>query len=167
VLALVRAEDRAGNVITSSFSDHNDDQSPEYPYLVQITSGPEVGDDFVGLYTLDGDQVETGNGWTWEIVDQAPAEVINAIETGWETGTSVVERIGAGALVSRAHPPVLCSACGRELATGPFSGPVLDAADAGRRLLCAGCRHDDQVDHEDALCSRQRREAADDAAGER
>lgn len=93
VLAIVRAEDKHGNVITSSFADHNEDQSPEYPYLVQITSGPDVGDDFVGLYTLDGDRVETGNGWTWEIVDEAPVEVIEEIETAWATGTSVVERI--------------------------------------------------------------------------
>lgn len=92
VLALVRAEDKAGKVITSSFSDANENQGPEYPYLVQITSGPDVGDDFVGLYTLDGDQLDP-HGWTWEIVSEAPAEVVDQIETSWESGTSVVERI--------------------------------------------------------------------------
>lgn len=98
VLAIVRAEDRHGNAITSSFSE----QGPEYPYLVQVTSGPDVGDDFVGLYTLDGDKIDQANGWTWEIVSEAPIEVIEAIEIGWATGTSVVERAAMAQLAAHA-----------------------------------------------------------------
>lgn len=93
VLMIVRAEDKLGTAVTSSFEGINGDRSEDYPYLIQITSGPDMGDDFVGLYTLDGDRVELGNGWTWEVVGEAPIEVVNAIETGWETGTSVVTRI--------------------------------------------------------------------------
>jgi len=93
VLALVRVEDKDGNVITSSFSDVNEDRTDDYPYLVQITSGPELGDDFVGLYGLDGERVETGNGWTWEITPAAPAAVVAAVEHGWETGTNTVARL--------------------------------------------------------------------------
>jgi hypothetical protein len=64
----------------------------EYPYLVQITTGPDVGDDFVGLYDLDGDKVDVGNA-DWVTVAEAPAEVIEQIESGWESGSNVVERI--------------------------------------------------------------------------
>lgn len=64
----------------------------EYPYLIQVTTGPDLGDDFVGLYDLDGDQVDAA-GCSWEVVTEAPAEVIEQVETGWESGMWVVERI--------------------------------------------------------------------------
>lgn len=63
-----------------------------YPYLVQITTGTEPGDDFVGLYDLDGEAIDVGNA-EWEIVTEAPAEVIEQIETSWESGSNEVVRI--------------------------------------------------------------------------
>jgi hypothetical protein len=57
-----------------------------------VTTGPEPGDDFVGLYDLDGDRLDVGNA-DWEAVSEAPAEVIEQVEQGWETGTSTVERL--------------------------------------------------------------------------
>lgn len=64
-----------------------------YPYLVQITTGPELGDDFVGLYNLDGDRFDPPNDCSWELVDgPVPSDVIDQIERGWEYGTSLVER---------------------------------------------------------------------------
>jgi hypothetical protein len=63
---------------------------------IEICAGPEIGDDFVGLYDLDGDQLQLGN-ISWETVDAAevPTDVIAAIESDWESGTSVMERIPA------------------------------------------------------------------------
>lgn len=58
---------------------------------VQITTGPELGDDFVGLYDFDGDQIPLGNA-TWTAVRATAAEV-RRIERDWETGLSVVERV--------------------------------------------------------------------------
>jgi hypothetical protein len=63
-----------------------------YPYCVQITTGLDTGDDFVGLYNLDGDKLDLGN-CEWEAVAEVPAEVIEQIENGWESGSNVVERI--------------------------------------------------------------------------
>lgn len=64
----------------------------EYPYLVQVTAGPGPGDDFVGLYDLDGERVEIVNR-EWELATDAPPEVIDQIERGWESGTSTVRRV--------------------------------------------------------------------------
>lgn len=61
---------------------------------VEICAGSEVGDDFVGLYDLDGDQITTGN-CSWEAVDanEVGPEIVETIETDWELGTSVVARL--------------------------------------------------------------------------
>lgn len=88
VLTLVRITD--GHLAGKSFGCA--DLEGQYPYLVQVTTGPELGDDYVGLYTLDGDQIDAA-GCAWDVVKEAPAEVIEQVETGWERGTSVVERI--------------------------------------------------------------------------
>jgi hypothetical protein len=63
---------------------------------IEICAGPKVGDDFVGLYDLDGDQLQVGN-CSWEVVDEThvPADIIAAIETDWESGSNFVERLGA------------------------------------------------------------------------
>jgi hypothetical protein len=63
---------------------------------VEVCAGPEVGDDFVGLYDLDGDQLTLGN-CSWEAVDasEVPAEVVTSIETDWEHGSTIVERFEA------------------------------------------------------------------------
>lgn len=63
----------------------------EYPYLVQVTAGQELGTDFVGLYDLDGSRVDVGNS-SWVAVTEAPVAVIEQIESGWETGSNVVTR---------------------------------------------------------------------------
>lgn len=64
----------------------------EYPYLVEVCAGPNIGDDFIGLYDLDGEQIHPGNA-DWEGVTSAPNEVIEQIARGWETGTSTVARL--------------------------------------------------------------------------
>lgn len=64
----------------------------EYPYLVEICTGPVIGDDFVGLYDLDGERIYPGNA-DWERVAEAPAEVVDQIENGWESGSNLVTRL--------------------------------------------------------------------------
>jgi hypothetical protein len=61
---------------------------------IEICAGPEIGDDFVGLYDLDGEQMNLGKA-SWEAVDAAevPTDVIEAIETDWESGSNIVERL--------------------------------------------------------------------------
>jgi hypothetical protein len=61
---------------------------------IEICAGPEIGDDFVGLYALDGDQLQLDN-CSWDAVDasEVPAEVIITIETDWECGSCRVERL--------------------------------------------------------------------------
>lgn len=52
--------------------------------FVQVTSGDEVGDDFVGLYDLDGDSVDLGN-CEWSLVEDMPAEEIEEKLREWDT----------------------------------------------------------------------------------
>lgn len=61
---------------------------------VEICAGPEVGDDFVGLYDLDGDQLSLGN-CTWEAVDasEIPAAIVENFASDWESGSSTVTRL--------------------------------------------------------------------------
>ena len=60
---------------------------------IQITTGLDVGSDFVGLYNLDdGEQLTTGNS-DWSAVHDLPAAQIAQIEENWATGTSCVERL--------------------------------------------------------------------------
>jgi hypothetical protein len=89
VLTLVRLT--SGRLAGKGFASQDLD-GREYPYLVQVTTGPDMGDDFVGLYDLDGDKIDVGNA-DWVAVGKAPAEVIEQIENGWESGSSVVTRI--------------------------------------------------------------------------
>jgi hypothetical protein len=56
---------------------------------VQVMSGPEVGDDFVGLFDLDGDRVELWNV-SWEIVEPTDFERAEILE-GWCHGNTTVE----------------------------------------------------------------------------
>lgn len=65
----------------------------EYPYLLQVSTGPDLGDDLVGLFDLDGNQVPLPSGSTWEVCTEAPPEVLEHIEAAWECGLNVVERI--------------------------------------------------------------------------
>jgi hypothetical protein len=55
-------------------------------YAVQVTAD---GDDFVGLYDLDGDAINLSN-MTWTLCSSAPAEAIESVANGWETGTTTV-----------------------------------------------------------------------------
>lgn len=67
------------------------------PLAIEICAGPEIGDDFVGLYDLeDGTQLRTGK-CSWEVVDESEltADRINAIAADWETGTSRVARLAS------------------------------------------------------------------------
>lgn len=60
---------------------------------VQITTGPNVDDDFVGIYDLDGEPIPYASGLEWEIATDVPANVIEQIETEWATGETVVTRL--------------------------------------------------------------------------
>ena len=68
------------------------DLDGEYPYLVQITKGASTCGDFVGLYDLDGEPINSRN-CQWVGVDEAPSDVVEQIETGWAYGTSTVTRL--------------------------------------------------------------------------
>ncbi len=65
---------------------------------VEVCAGPEIGDDFVGLFDLDGEQLTLGN-CSWDAVDasevpsEVRAEVVTTIETDWEHGSTIVERL--------------------------------------------------------------------------
>ena len=63
-----------------------DDLEGDYPYLVQVTSGPNVGDDFVGVFDLDGGEVNLPSGQSWTLVSReaVPEEVLAQIEVGWD-----------------------------------------------------------------------------------
>ncbi|NIR28719.1 MAG: hypothetical protein GWN84_05265 [Gammaproteobacteria bacterium] len=56
----------------------------ESPYVVQITTGPDAGDDFVGLCSLDGDPLRIFNR-SWTLAKDVPEEVIRVLEQDWET----------------------------------------------------------------------------------
>lgn len=62
--------------------------------VVQVTTGADDGDDFVGLYDLDGDQIQLGTE-TWTVVgeDEISPETIAEVEGNWECGSSVVTRL--------------------------------------------------------------------------
>lgn len=64
--------------------------------VVQVTTGPDVGDDFVGLYDLDGERLQLGNE-TWEVIgeDEVSPELIAEVEGNWECGSSVVTRLAS------------------------------------------------------------------------
>lgn len=71
-------------------------QADDGQYYVQVTTGPELGDDFVGVYTLDGDQVQLA--WqSWELVPMAdaPKDLVDRIESEWESGGYHVARLSA------------------------------------------------------------------------
>lgn len=91
-LTFVCAQDSHGDAITSSYVNEDENSLTIVPYLIQITTGPVVGDDFVGLYTLDGDPV-CSIGWSWEAAAEVPADVVAVVESTWAGETSVVERV--------------------------------------------------------------------------
>lgn len=64
-------------------------------FAIEIKSGPELGADFVGIYDLDGAELQTGARASWEAVDETdvPAEVVTAIEEDWAHALYVVERL--------------------------------------------------------------------------
>ena len=65
-------------------------------YYVEVCAGPEAGDDFVGLYSLDGDALPSFD-YTWERAELVPAWALEAVEHGWESGSNRVTRLGAEA----------------------------------------------------------------------
>lgn len=64
----------------------------EADLAVEVCSGSEIGDDFIGLFDLDGDQLQSNRSRSWEVVEleDLPAEVVEQIE-GWAHGNTVVE----------------------------------------------------------------------------
>jgi hypothetical protein len=88
VLSLVKPTDPAALFACAELDQH-------LPYLVQITTGTEPGDDFVGLYDLDGDKVDQFHIGEWELAAAAevPADVVDLLATSWETGSWEVTRI--------------------------------------------------------------------------
>ena len=62
--------------------------------VVQVTTGADAGDDFVGLYDLDGDQIQLGNEtWTVLAEDEVSPDTVAEVVGNWECGSSVVTRI--------------------------------------------------------------------------
>lgn len=64
----------------------------ETPYVVQVTACPCVGDDFVGICDLDGEKIDVSPR-ACKVATEAPADVVDVVETGWATGLLVVERL--------------------------------------------------------------------------
>lgn len=90
--------DEAGEVLSIVKVAHDyfcSDLDEHYPLLVQITTVADPGDDFVGLYDLDGERVDSAHVGEWELAraSEVPIEVIDQITRGWESGTSTVERL--------------------------------------------------------------------------
>jgi len=90
-----RTDDDASEVLTLVRVDQEPGYEPgKSPVRVQITTGPDDGDDFVGLYSLDGDQLNYANvAWTVISADELTDDEVESIRQDWETGTSSVERI--------------------------------------------------------------------------
>jgi hypothetical protein len=62
-------------------------------YVVQVTTGPEIGEDFVGLYDLDGERINLAHGQTWSVARRVPTRVADAV-SGWDLGGEYyVERL--------------------------------------------------------------------------
>lgn len=102
-------DDGATDYLTVVQLDGRDD------YYVQVTTGPSEGDDFVGLYDLDGDQV-TSTG-TWSVAKTVPLKVILAVESNFESGTSKLERAYA---LSAARENAACDAVDAVLQAHPM-----------------------------------------------
>ena len=83
-----RTEGDSSEVLTLVRIDGQDD------LVIQVTTGPDIGDDFVGLYDLDGDALPLLNR-SWTAVDEAEvtAEQIEEIGASWALGLTLVERI--------------------------------------------------------------------------
>lgn len=64
------------------------------PFVVQITTDTAQGGDFIGLYDLDGDKIESSRV-SWEVADDAdiPGAVVDAILSGWASVTNEVARV--------------------------------------------------------------------------
>jgi hypothetical protein len=62
---------------------------------IEVCAGPNVGDDFVGIYDLDGEQIPFPGAGSWSVVDGAELteQEIADIEEGWATGTTTVTRL--------------------------------------------------------------------------
>lgn len=67
----------------------------ETPFVVQITAEPGGHGDFIGIYDLDGGRIDRFALGSWEIAEEVPEDVIAAVEQGWESRASVVERVAA------------------------------------------------------------------------
>ena len=61
---------------------------------VEVAAGPEIGDDFVGLYDMNGAQIQTPD-CSWEAVDEGeiPSTVIEGFPLNWERGNSTITRL--------------------------------------------------------------------------
>lgn len=92
MIRFLRTDLDASEVLTVVRFDRSAPKHLAGTLAIQITSGPEVGDDFVGLYTLDGDRIDTGN-YSWSIVTRLSLAKIETIRSDWETGTSSVEAL--------------------------------------------------------------------------
>lgn len=58
------------------------------PYLVEVE---RADGSFCDLYTLDGEEYD-GRVCSWELVDDAPEAVVDAV-AGWAGGQTTVERV--------------------------------------------------------------------------
>lgn len=56
----------------------------ETPFAIVATTGEIPGSDFLGLYTPDGGRISDGRAlWGWSYAEEAPADVLEAIEATW------------------------------------------------------------------------------------
>ena len=65
----------------------------ESAFVVQITTGSGGHGDFVGLYDLDGRQLQTHQHTGWELAEEAPDDVIMAVANWADVRRAVIERV--------------------------------------------------------------------------
>ncbi len=65
----------------------------ESAFVVQITTGSGGHGDFVGLYDLDGRQLQTHQHTDWEMAEEAPDDVIMAVANWADVRRAVIERV--------------------------------------------------------------------------
>lgn len=61
-------------------------------YYIEVCSGPDIGDDFIGLYDLEGNRIEIGNQ-NWEAVEFVSQEIIDYVICEWSSGLSFLSLI--------------------------------------------------------------------------
>jgi hypothetical protein len=103
----------------------------ESPFVVQISADANGEGDFVGLYDLDGMRLQAHQHSGWEIADEVPAEVVEAVGNWSDVRRAVVARTDADA---DADPYAACDigeavALSQSTSALPSAGARFDFAD--------------------------------------